>query len=418
MIQIPDTLVHELLTNPELKKSDTRTVIFLLQRPGALSSNELSKGIGVSKRAATKSINRLIGAGVVQPGEYQAKRRTLNILEMEQMEPKEVTCGSVEESLKTLAEKVDHLQTMIESLTGALEAVTSHDVQNMTSTMPVCVQVEEQKNTQAGMMQGSGQKRTGLNPAPVDAENVTEIGHIQTTTNHDGITDMIQAMNMTGTVTIQTIEDPSEPIQSIMSPVNDIERTKTLWVIAEQDAKGTTKDTINDDLDTALIRARGLLAAKQASLLKEKQQQKQPGAHASIGDEFKALFGVQLPSGSDQAAAAVMIARKKAGKLDNVKSPMGYLNSLAGKVQPIVTIPTPPPASNNPLPVNETTLNDYEQRRRIKAAWFGLDAEQRIPFHELREKKAMSGVPGRKVPVELLAFQQFTQECLAGRVQI
>ncbi len=76
MIQIPDTLVHELLTNPELKKSDTRTVIFLLQRPGALSSGELAAGVGVSKRAAIKSVNRLIGAGVIQPGEYHAKRRT------------------------------------------------------------------------------------------------------------------------------------------------------------------------------------------------------------------------------------------------------------------------------------------------------------------------------------------------------
>jgi len=78
MIQINDSLVRELLSNPALKKSDTRTVIFLLQRPGALSSDELSKGIGVSKRAAIKSVNRLIGAGVIQPGEYQAKRRTLN----------------------------------------------------------------------------------------------------------------------------------------------------------------------------------------------------------------------------------------------------------------------------------------------------------------------------------------------------
>ena len=380
MIQINDSLVHELLTNPELKKSDTRTVIFLLQRPGALSSDELSKGIGVSKRAAIKSVNRLIGAGVIQPGEYQAKRRTLNIPSLEQ---KEVTGGSVEESSDTFTERFNRLEAMIGTIMDTLCA--------------------------------------GLKPAPVDAENVTEIGHIQTTTNHDGITDMIeQATNVTETVTIQTIEDPSEPIQSIMSPVNDIERTKTLWVITEQDAKGTTKDTINDDLDTALIRARGLLAAKQASLLKEKQQQ--PGAHASIGDEFKALFGVNVPVGfMDMAAVETMVNRKKSGKLDNVKSPLAYLSSLAGKVQsPIVTssVQLPPAQVTTIHSVIDTTLNDYEQRSKIKAAWFGLNAEQRIPFHELREKKAMSGIPGRKVPVELLAFQQFTQECLAGRVQI
>jgi hypothetical protein len=56
--------------------------------------------------------------------------------------------------------------------------------------------------------------------------------------------------------------------------------------------------------------------------------------------------------------------------------------------------------------------------QEIKAAWFEMNAEQRMPFHELREKKNMSGMPSGKVPVELLAFQQFTQECLAGRVQI
>ncbi|MEI6263143.1 MAG: hypothetical protein WCR46_25060, partial [Deltaproteobacteria bacterium] len=57
---------------------------------------------------------------------------------------------------------------------------------------------------------------------------------------------------------------------------------------------------------------------------------------ASIGEVFKALFGVQAPVGSDSAAVGVMIARKKAGKLDNVKSPLAYLSALAGKVTPIL----------------------------------------------------------------------------------
>ncbi len=333
---------------------------------------------------------------------------------MVQMEPKKVTGGSVEESLKTLAEKVDRLQTMIESLTGALEAVTSHDVQNMTGIMPVCVQVEEQKNTQAGMMQGSGQKRTGFNPAPVDAENVTVTDHTQATANPDSIPDGIeQATNVTETVTIQTIEKTAEPIQAIMSPVSDQKESKALWVITEQDAKGTLNDTINDDLDTALIRARGLLAAKQALLLKEKQ--KQPGAHASIGDEFKALFGVNVPVGfMDMAAVETMVNRKKSGKLDNVKSPLAYLSSLAGKVTPITPkstelnpeswMPVKPTTGIPSASVTDTSLDDYERRSKIKAAWFGLNAEQRIPFHELREKKAMQGMPSGKVPVELLAF--------------
>ena len=417
MIQINDTLFHELLSNPELKKSDARTVIFLLQRPGALSADELAAGVGVSKRAINKSVNRLIGAGLIQPGEYQAKKRTLNIPEMVQMESKAVTGGSVEESLKTLTEKVDHLQTLIGSLTGALEAVTSYGGQNMTGIMPVCVQVEEQKNTQAGMMPESGQKETGLNPAHNhDAQNMTQTSHIQATMNHDTITDGIeQATNMTGTMTFQAIEETAVDIQAEMMPQSDSERTKAV----SEAIKGTVNDSIVADLDAAIIRARARQAAL-ASFDKEKQKQQQPGAPASIDDEFHTLFGVQLPAGSDQAAAAVMIARKKTGKLDNVKSPMGYLNSLAGKVQPIVpaSVQLPPAQVITSQLVTETSLDDYEQRRKIKAAWFGLNDEQRIPFHELREKKAMSGMPGRKVPVELLAFQQFTQECLAGRVQI
>jgi len=288
----------------------------------------------------------------------------------------------------------------------------------MTGIMPVCVQVEEQKNTQAGMMLESGQKETGLNPAhPPDGEIVTVTGPIHAPMNHDGIPDGIEhGANMTGTVTIQTIEEAAVDIQTGMMPQSDTERTK-----AVSDAiKGTVNDSIVSDLDDAIIRVRARQAAL-ASFNQEKQKQKQPGAPASIGDVFKGLFGVQLPSGSDQAAAAVMIARKKAGKLDNVKSPLAYLSSLAGKVQtPIVTssVQLPPAPVITSQLVTETSLDDYERRSKIKAAWFGLNDEQRMPFHELREKKNMSPMPGRKVPVELLAFQQFTQECLAGRVQI
>jgi hypothetical protein len=68
--------------------------------------------------------------------------------------------------------------------------------------------------------------------------------------------------------------------------------------------------------------------------------------------------------------------------------------------------------------VTDNGFEDFTKRNKIKAAWFGLTDEQRIPFHELREKKAMPKMPGSRVPVELLAFQQFTQECLAGRVKI
>ena len=381
---IPDAIVHELFLNPELRKSDTRTVIFLLSNPGALSNGELAAGIGISPKSVNKSVKRLISAGIIQAGDPQAKKRVFIVHLAEPIEPPAVTEGNKDASFGTFMDRFNRIEEML----GALMDT----------------------------------KGAGLNPAHIpDVRNTTQTNHIQATMDHNGIPDGIeQDKNMTGTVTIQAIEKSTEPIQTEMMPQSDSERTKPLSVVTEQDAKGTANDTINADLDAALIRARGLLAAKQALLLKEKQKQHQPGARASIGDGFHALFGVQLPAGSDQAAAAVMIARKKTGKLDNVKSPLAYLSSLAGKVQPIVpsSVQLPPATVITSQLVTETSLDDYERRSRIKAAWFGLNDEQRIPFHELREKKAMSGIPGRKVPVELLAFQQFTQECLAGRVKI
>ena len=422
MIQINDTFITELLSNPELKKSDTRTVIFLLQRPGALSSDELAAGVGVSKRAINKSVNRLIRAGLIQPGEFQAKRRALNIPEMVQMEPKTVAGGSVEESLKTLTGKVDHLQTLIGSLTGALEAVTSHDVQNMTGIMPVCVQVEEQKNTQAGMMLESGQKETGLNPARIpDDQNMTQ-PTIQATMDHNGIPDGIeQDTNMTGTVTIQAIEETAENTQSEMMPVSDSERTKAVSVILGKGTKGTTDDTFVSDLDTALIRARGLLEAKQQLLLSNKEKAKSSLSDtctpASVGDEFHALFGVHLPAGSDQAAAAVMIARKKAGKLDNVKSPMGYLNSLAGKVTPTLATPAqlqPAQMINSQL-VTEPPRLSHADMSRLNDMWEAMTGEQRIPFEETALPKFESQTGKHKVPLHLLAKGVFNAQQMSQR---
>jgi hypothetical protein len=405
-MMIPDSLVNQFISNPVFK-TDTRAIFFLLQNQEPVSSDDIAGATGLSRKCANKATKRLTAAGLIIPGLPEARKRTFDVTGWEQMEPKEVTEGSFKESLDTFKERFDRLESMIGTIVNTLGA--------------------------------------GLNPAhPPDGEIVTVTGPIHAPMNHDGIPDGIEhGANMTGTVTIQTIEETAVDIQAEMIPGSGqnqtgiIHRSATdepLFLLqdktepvtipkgttgTEHGTNGTPKDTINDDLDAALIRARGLLAAKQASFLKEKQ--KQPGAHASIDETFKALFGVQLPVGSDPAAVGVMIARKKAGKLDNIKSPLGYLASIAGKVQsPIVTssVQLPPVQVTTIPPVTDTSLDDYEQRIRIKAAWFGLNAEQRMPFHELREKKNMSGMPSGKVPVELLAFQQFTQECLAGRVKI
>ncbi len=236
----------------------------------AVSSDDIAGATGLSRKCANKFTKRLTAAGLIQPGEPQAKKRTFDVSGWEQMEPKQVTGGSVEESLKTLAEKVDRLQTMIGSLTGALEAVTSHDVQNMTGIMPVCVQVKEQKNTQAGMIPASGQKETGLNPAHIpDDQNMTQTATIQATMDHNGIPDGIeQDTNMTGTVTFQAIEETAVDIQTGMMPQSDTERTKAI----SEAIKGTVNDSIVSDLDNAILRVRARQAAL-ASFNQEKQKQ-------------------------------------------------------------------------------------------------------------------------------------------------
>ncbi len=376
MIQINDSLVHELLSNPALKKSDTRTVIFLLQNPGALSSEELAAGIGVSKKSANKSVNRLIAAKVIQPGAFQDKRRTLNIPAREIIEPSAAT----EESNKV---RFDRLEAMIgtlmdtkgagfdpaplpggQELPGEVSFLSCE--KNMepesgtkgTVAMPVCSPDDELKNTQAGKVPENGQKVTADEPLFIlqDKKN-TEQGTKGTTTTEQG-----------------TNEPENDSIVSVSDPSN--------------------------------TRAR-LAALKAASFNQEKQKQ-QPGARTSIDDEFHALFGVQLPAGSDPAAVGVMISRKKAGKLD-VKSPLAYLNSLSGKVTPILATP-PPPA----LPSVTDNRLSHADMARIDSMWNAMDHSQ------YKEKALAKDQTGKKypVPVELLARSIFNAEMMAqGGIQ-
>jgi hypothetical protein len=155
-------------------------------------------------------------------------------------------------------------------------------------------------------------------------------------------------------------------------------------------------------------------------LLKEKQKQ-QPGARASMGDEFHALFGVQVPVGFiDVAAVETMVRRKKAGKLENVKSPLAYLSSLAGKVQ-------------SPIVTSSVQLNPESQVSVKQTA--GISSSVNVEPHRLShadmanvnalwdamtdktayEEKAMAkDQTGKKypVPVELLARSIFNAEMM------
>ena len=109
-MEINDSLIHELFLNPELRKSDTRTVIFLLSNEGAISNKELADGIGISQKSANKSIKRLINAGVIMVGEPQAKKRTFIVQLAEPKEPPAVTEGKKDASFAALMDRFNRLE--------------------------------------------------------------------------------------------------------------------------------------------------------------------------------------------------------------------------------------------------------------------------------------------------------------------
>ncbi len=106
------------------------------------------------------------------------------------------------------------------------------------------------------------------------------------------------------------------------------------------------------------------------------------------------------------AAVETMVRRKKAGKLDNVKSPLAYLASLAGKVTPIVTSSVQlPPA----LPSVTETRMSHADMARIDAVWDTMTDKT-----QYKEKALAKDQTGKKypVPVELLARQIFNSEMM------
>jgi len=119
--------------------------------------------------------------------------------------------------------------------------------------------------------------------------------------------------------------------------------------------------------------------------------------------EFRALFGVDVPIGADQMAVAEMIRRRKAGKLDNVKSPLAYLSSISGKVT------APAPAVIN-VPVYAPVVdNDLEIRACINQLWARMTDEEIKPYRQkAMEKHQASG--HKKVAIELLTRQVFNNE--------
>jgi hypothetical protein len=349
-MEIPDILVNQLISNPVFK-TDTRAIFFLLQNPEPVSSDDIATATGLSRKCANKAVKRLTGAGLIQPGEAEARKRAFGVTGWE---PQTVTEGTTGDFNETFTERLDRIEAMI----GALLA------------RPVTGAILEGHNVSAPAHEGieAGHKVTQAMTFPASAEE------------------------------LKNMQDKKEPESIPKGTEQGTTGTK-------QATNGIEPDTIVSDLDDAITCAGVRLAAlKAASLLKEKQSSlSDTCSPASIGEVFKALFGVQAPVGSDPAAVGVMIARKKAGKLE-VKSPLAYLASLAGKVQ------SPPPA----LPSVTDNRLSHADMARIDSIWDAMDKSQ------YKEKAMAKDQTDKKypVPVELLARSIFNAEMMAkGGIQ-
>ena len=192
------------------------------------------------------------------------------------------------------------------------------------------------------------------------------------------------------------------------------------------------KDIINDDLDDAIKYAGARLAAlKATALLKEKAANSSLSstcAPMSIDAEFQKLFGVHVPPGfTDTAAVETMIARRKAGKLDNVKSPLAYLGSIAGKVQPIVAtsrqsnpeiqMPVKPTAGISFSSVNvEPPRLPHADIDRINSLWDAIT--DKAPYEATALPKFEQQVGKYKIPLHILAKSVFNAEQLKAGGQL
>jgi hypothetical protein len=195
-------------------------------------------------------------------------------------------------------------------------------------------------------------------------------------------------------------EEPSLILQDKTEPV----MIPKGIIVTDQGTNGTQNDSIVPVNEPSITHAR--TAAALASLLKEKANSSFSSTctPARVEETFRELFGVNAPVGSDPAAVGVMIARRKSGKLDNLKSPLAYLASLAGKVQPIVATQTPPAFPS----VTENRMS-HADMGRIDSIWDAMDHSQ------YKEKAMAKDQTGKKypVPVELLARSIFNAEMMA-----
>lgn len=184
---------------------------------------------------------------------------------------------------------------------------------------------------------------------------------------------------------------------------------------------------IKTDNETIIKTDNALIKSKDSLKTKAKQSEKCLPAFFDNAEKaqateqgkmqtFQSLFNIPLPSGSDPAAVAVMVARKQAGKLDGLKNPIGYLVSISGKVAPpaagqVVQMSVEPSAGISPS-VNEPPRLSHADMIRIDSMWDAMTDKTAY-----KERAMAKDQTGKKypVPVELLARSIFNAEMMAAQ---
>jgi len=120
-------------------------------------------------------------------------------------------------------------------------------------------------------------------------------------------------------------------------------------------------------------------------------------------------------------AVSEMIKRRKAGKLDNLKSPIGYLASLAGKITaPVESTPTIISPKNIQAAVVPGIDDKLETiKRTAYDNWCALSDETRAEYIERKKRSSCPENRRYPVPFELLARNEFIREhCKMAGIQI
>jgi DNA-binding Lrp family transcriptional regulator len=125
--------------------------------------------------------------------------------------------------------------------------------------------------------------------------------------------------------------------------------------------------------------------------------------------EFKELFGADVPPGSDMIAVDTMIRRQKEGTLKINKSPLGYLKSISGLIAPPTAVPTVTPTpAGRPIP-EMVDMKMIEISRIADEMWNKMGDGERKPFFDIGSRVKESRY---KAPIETLARSEFKRQIL------